>query len=128
MFAWFRKRGFTHTLVTDSWRRTFNLDNMQLPPYLMLVTKDKLPIKPNIWSKSLRDIPSLRDVSIINIILIMNSELLVPPCIPTKRSAQTYNLKTTHQYLPQLCSTFNKGVQEENCLEKSVNKTLRCLG
>lgn len=45
MFTRFRKREFTHTLVTDSWRRAFNLENMQLPPHPTFAKKDGLQYK-----------------------------------------------------------------------------------
>lgn len=45
MFTRFKKREFTHTLVTDSWRRDFNLYNRQLTPHPMFAKKDGLQYK-----------------------------------------------------------------------------------
>lgn len=48
-------------------------------------------------------------------------------CIPSKRSAQTWNLKP-HTSVCLLCSISNKVLQGENCVDKAGNKTIRCLG
>lgn len=101
---------------------------MQLPPHPMFAKEDGLQYK-QIHGREFEGRARFKRKCLHNKHNSYNTIRTFSPSVSqAKRSAQSSNLKSTHGCLPQLCSAFSKGVQEENRLEKPGSESLRCPG